>query len=77
MNYVYRCLACGTKYEKKHGMSLKPEFKCDAKTCDGTLSKVPSLCNFTIKGDNAANNYGLKEKIEKVSGDEFIAQISE
>ena len=72
--YKYKCLECSTEYDKAHGMKLEPEFKCEAKTCDGVLSRVPTMCSFSIKGDSSANNWGSQP--DKIPGADFSAELS-
>lgn len=38
--YLYGCLACGHKEEKKHGMKESPEYKCPV--CGEPLKKCLS-----------------------------------
>ena len=75
MIYEYKCLECGTKYEKMHGMNLKPEFHCEVETCNGVLIKIPVSCQFKISGDSSLNEWGNKP--QKVSGEEFSQSLSD
>jgi len=75
MIYNYKCLECGTVYEKTHGMNLAPEFKCEVETCDGVLVKVPVPVNFKINGYRESNGYTRMET-ETVSAKEFSEQLS-
>jgi len=76
MLYSYKCLECGTEYEKSHGINLNPKFKCEAKTCDGVLTKIPVPVNFKINGYRESNGYTRMET-ERVSGKEFSEELSE
>ena len=75
MRYSYKCLECGTSYEKEHGISLEPDFKCEADTCDGILVKVPVIVNFKINGYRESNGYSRVET-QKVSAKEFSDEFS-
>jgi len=75
MLYEYKCLECNTRYPKRHGINLKPSFKCEADTCNGVLTRVPVLTQFAIKGDSSQNEWGNKP--QRMSGKDFNDSLSE
>lgn len=59
--YTYRCELCGITEDIALRLAeYTPTVPCRRLDCDGTMVRVPTAANFTVKGFNAANRYGVK-----------------
>ncbi|MFQ6103198.1 MAG: FmdB family zinc ribbon protein [Candidatus Glassbacteria bacterium] len=68
--YVYRCEACGVRFEKFHGINESPCFQCP--TCSGRLVReISGGSGFLFRGsgfyatDYRSESYRSAEKKEK------------
>ncbi|MHB8654262.1 MAG: FmdB family zinc ribbon protein [Terriglobia bacterium] len=80
--YEYRCLKCGTKYEKIRKFSDPPLTKCEK--CGGKLERLLSSPAFKFKGTGwyitdyaGKSSPGETEKIEKEKSDSATSSKAE
>ena len=69
--YEYKCLDCGSHFEKRQSVSDEPLKVCEK--CEGRLEKQWSLSGFSFKGDGwYVTDYAKKSgpKSEGSSGGE-------
>lgn len=50
--YDYRCEKCGLEFEVSHGMSEKPDVRCEK--CKAKAVKMPSICGIVVHGGFSA-----------------------